>query len=72
MVDSTRNEAAGAVSPHPIPSRVVALLRCPVTGQRLVAAVRDSRPMLRTEDGAREYPIIDGVPVLIADTAMQG
>ena len=37
-------------------------LRCPATGARL----RREGAVLRTEDGAREYPIVDGVPVLIA------
>jgi SAM-dependent methyltransferase len=37
-------------------------LRCPATGVRL----RREGAVLRTEDGAREYPIVDGVPVLIA------
>ena len=37
-------------------------LRCPATGARL----RRDGPVLRTEDGARSYPIVDGVPILIA------
>ena len=38
-------------------------LRCPATGARL----HPRRRGLRTEDGARRYPIVDGVPVLVAD-----
>jgi SAM-dependent methyltransferase len=37
-------------------------LRCPATGARL----QRGGAVMRTEDGAREYPIVDGVPVLIA------
>ena len=38
-------------------------LRCPATGARL----HREGSVLRTEDGARRYPIVDGVPILIAD-----
>jgi SAM-dependent methyltransferase/uncharacterized protein YbaR (Trm112 family) len=37
-------------------------LRCPATGRPLV---RDGA-VLRTPDGARSYPIVDGVPILVA------
>jgi uncharacterized protein YbaR (Trm112 family) len=37
-------------------------LRCPVTG----APLRRDGAVLRTADGTRRYPIVDGVPRLIA------
>jgi SAM-dependent methyltransferase len=37
-------------------------LRCPATGARL----RREGAELKTDDGARRYPIVDGVPVLVA------
>lgn len=40
------------------------LLRCPVTGQRLVHKTSEC---LATEDGMLAYPVVDGVPVLVAD-----
>lgn len=49
-----------------------ALLRCPVTGAELVDAVAaDGSPVLRSTDAARplEYPVLDGIPVLLADEA---
>jgi SAM-dependent methyltransferase len=38
-------------------------LRCPATG----APLHRDGPVLRTDDGARRYPIVDGVPILIAE-----
>jgi uncharacterized protein YbaR (Trm112 family)/SAM-dependent methyltransferase len=49
----------------PVGSNVAALLpilRCPVTGSRLMTTPEGD---LVTEDGARAYPVIDGVPVLM-------
>ncbi len=37
-------------------------LRCPATGARL----HREGSVLQTEDGARRYPIVDGVPILVA------
>jgi SAM-dependent methyltransferase len=37
-------------------------LRCPASGAHLVR----QGAVLRTDDGAHEYPIVDGVPILIA------
>ncbi|MBO9569580.1 MAG: hypothetical protein J7503_12235 [Cellulomonas iranensis] len=49
-----------------------ALLRCPLTGAELVDAVAaDGSPVLRSTDPERpvEYPVLDGIPVLLVDEA---
>ena len=49
-----------------------ALLRCPLTGAELVDAVAaDGSPVLRSTDPQRpvEYPVLDGIPVLLVDEA---
>jgi uncharacterized protein YbaR (Trm112 family) len=38
------------------------VLRCPATGRRLREA---EEGVLRSEDGSRAYPVVDGVPILI-------
>jgi SAM-dependent methyltransferase len=56
---STRLYPAEAVDPQ-----LMSILRCPATGQPL-RTVGDLT--LATEDGSRRYPVVGGVPVLIAD-----
>lgn len=49
-----------------------ALLRCPVTGAELVDGVDDDgAPVLVSTDAERPlvYPVVDGIPVLLADEA---
>ncbi len=48
--------------PRAIAPEVLALLRCPVTGQALALAGDGSA--LVTPDGSRRYPIRDGLPLL--------
>ena len=50
----------------PVDDALLAILRCPVTGERLVR-VGDE---LRTASG-RVYPIVDGLPVLVPGRAGQ-
>ncbi len=50
---------------EPIPEHVVALLRCPATGQPLRIVRSDGVVELVTPDGAHRYPILDGIPVLV-------
>ncbi|MFB9376625.1 Trm112 family protein [Kineococcus gynurae] len=48
---------------------VLPLLRCPVTGAPLSGPVEvDGEVVLTTGAGVR-YPVVDGVPVLLADEA---
>lgn len=47
----------------------LALLRCPISGQALH---RDGPASLRSADGTIAYPIVHGVPVLLADAARRG
>lgn len=48
---------------------VLELLRCPLTGQPLHPVTVDGAPFLATGDGIR-YPVVDGVPVLLVDAAL--
>ncbi|WP_432491999.1 Trm112 family protein [Kineococcus auxinigenes] len=48
---------------------VLELLRCPLTGQPLTPLETDGEVFLATADGIR-YPVSDGVPVLLADEAL--
>lgn len=49
---------------------VLDLLRCPLTGEPLTGPVEvDGQPFLRTASGIR-YPVLDGVPVLLVDEAL--
>jgi len=49
---------------------VVDLLRCPLTGEPLTGPVEvEGRWYLRTAAGIR-YPVVDGVPVLLVDEAL--
>ncbi len=43
-------------------TRLLERLRCPVTGQRLRETAEGD--FLETEDGARRYPVRDGLPRL--------
>lgn len=47
-------------------------LRCPVTGRRLRIIERDGKPFAQAENGdnAPIYPILDGVPQLLPDAAI--
>jgi uncharacterized protein YbaR (Trm112 family) len=49
---------------------VLDLLRCPVSGEPLSPATVDGAEFLVTPSGIR-YPVLDGVPVLLADQAIQ-
>ncbi|MEZ0165582.1 Trm112 family protein [Kineococcus sp. LSe6-4] len=53
----------------PVSEWVLQLLRCPLTGQPLSPATVDGETFLATPDGIR-YPVVDGVPVLLADAAL--
>jgi uncharacterized protein YbaR (Trm112 family) len=44
---------------------VLALLRCPATGQTLREVIEGERHELVTEDGTRRYPVVGGVPMLV-------
>jgi uncharacterized protein YbaR (Trm112 family) len=46
----------------------VSLLRCPVTRQPLI----HREGQLTTQDGAHSYPVVDGVPVLLAQEKTSG
>ncbi len=46
---------------------LLSLVRCPRTGQRLV--LRDGRMV--TEDGTLAYRVEDGIPVLLAEEAVE-
>lgn len=59
-------------APTAIEPWVREILRCPVTGARLVDAVGpDGEPELHSTDAENPlaYPVRDGVPVLLADQA---
>lgn len=49
---------------------VLGLLRCPLTGQTLAPVTVDGQEFLTTPSGVR-YPVLDGVPVLLVDAAIQ-
>ncbi|PRY12501.1 Trm112 family protein [Kineococcus rhizosphaerae] len=49
---------------------VLELLRCPLTGQTLAPVTLDGQEFLQTPSGIR-YPVLDGVPVLLVDAAIQ-
>lgn len=46
---------------------VLALLRCPRTGQPLRAEIREGRAVLTTDDGRAVYAIVDGIPILLPE-----
>ncbi|WP_432572801.1 Trm112 family protein [Kineococcus sp. SYSU DK005] len=48
---------------------VLELLRCPLTGEPLAPVEVDGAPFLATAAGVR-YPVVDGVPVLLVDEAL--
>jgi len=50
-----------------LPAEVLSLLACPVCGNALVEEL--SR-RLRCSVCARLYPVIDGIPILLADRAI--
>lgn len=49
---------------------VLDLLRCPLTGETLAPVEVEGREFLQTPSGLR-YPVLDGVPVLLVDAAVQ-
>ena len=49
---------------------VLELLRCPVSGQTFAPVTVDGEEFLATPSGIR-YPVLDGVPVLLVDAAIQ-
>jgi uncharacterized protein YbaR (Trm112 family) len=49
---------------------VLEMLRCPVSGETLSPTTVDGAEFLVTPSGIR-YPVLDGVPVLLADQAIQ-
>jgi uncharacterized protein YbaR (Trm112 family) len=49
---------------------VLEMLRCPVTGETLAPTTVDGAEFLTTPSGIR-YPVLDGVPVLLADAAVR-
>ncbi len=52
-------------TPTPLDPRVLALLRCPATGQALREVIAGDRHELVSEDGTRRYPVVGGVPMLV-------
>jgi uncharacterized protein YbaR (Trm112 family) len=64
-VSGPGNSAQGS----PATDWVLELLRCPLTGQPLHAVTVEGAPFLATPDGIR-YPVVDGVPVLLVDAAL--
>ena len=48
---------------------VLELLRCPVSGEPLEPVTVDGAEFLTTPSGIR-YPVLDGVPVLLADASL--
>ena len=48
---------------------VLDLLRCPVSGEALAPVTVEGAEFLSTPSGIR-YPVLDGVPVLLADAAV--
>ncbi|MEZ0494439.1 Trm112 family protein [Kineococcus sp. TBRC 1896] len=59
------NSAGGS----PATDWVLELLRCPLTGRPLHPVSVDGAKFLATDDGIR-YPVVDGVPVLLTDAAL--
>ena len=55
----------------PISPEVLALVRCPNTGQTLESRSVGGKPMLVTADGRWGYLIRDGIPILLPDAAVQ-
>lgn len=51
-----------------IPERLVALLACPVCSTR--PAVRQDGDFLVCTECGRRYPIIDGIPEMLPDSAI--
>lgn len=51
-----------------ISADVLALLRCPMTGQPLRQAQRHGQSVLVSQDGKHVYAIRGGIPVLLPDT----
>ncbi|WP_432482175.1 Trm112 family protein [Kineococcus esterisolvens] len=62
-----------AATPGPAVPRlepwVLELLRCPLSGEPLTPVEVDGEVFLATPAGIR-YPVADGVPVLLADEAL--
>ena len=54
-------------APTSIDPAVLALLRCPRTGNPLRAEIREGRPVLATDDGRAVYAIVNGIPILLPD-----
>jgi len=49
---------------------VLELLRCPISGETLSPVELQGEQFLQTPTGIR-YPVLDGVPVLLVDAAIQ-
>lgn len=49
---------------------IVSLLHCPVTQQALTLSA--DKNFLTTTDGKLKYPVVDGIPVMIASEAIKG
>ncbi len=62
---------------EPLAPALLALLRCPLTGQELRPAPPETLSKLAwpaalvTADGTRAYPIREGIPILLLDEAAQ-
>lgn len=46
------------------------ILRCPVDHGELDDVAAATGPQLRCRDCGRAYPVVDGIPVLLADEAV--
>ncbi|MCI2237874.1 hypothetical protein MO973_30765 [Paenibacillus sp. TRM 82003] len=62
-------QGAGAPAGPRLEPWVLQLLRCPLTGEPLEPVEVDGEPFLATAAGIR-YPVDGGVPVLLADEAL--
>lgn len=54
-------------APTSIDPAVLALLRCPRTGQPLRVGNHEGRAVLMADDGRAVYAIVDGIPILLPD-----
>jgi hypothetical protein len=66
LIGAEANTLQGMVDPN-LPADVLNLLACPVCGNQLVAVPSAHLCCLAC---ARRFPVVDGIPVLLADRAI--